>query len=87
MAAINNKGSTYVWDLKNDGKCLTKTSAKLKFIAQQRYGLKCKFSPDSLFLVTTGGDGTARIYKCEDDFKLYRELKIDKFWMWDVAFR
>lgn len=86
MAAINNKGSTYIWDLKSDGKQLTKTSAKLKFVAQQRYGLKCKFSPDSQLLVTTGGDGTARIYKCEDDFKLYRELKIEKFWMWDVAF-
>jgi G protein beta subunit-like protein len=36
--------------------------------------------------VTTGGDSTCRIYKCEDDFKLYRELKIDKFWMWSVAF-
>lgn len=86
MAAINNKGSVYIWDLKSDGKCLTKTSAKLKFVAQQRYGLKCKFSPDSSLLVTCEGDGTSRIYKCEDDFKLYRELKIEKFWMWDVAF-
>ena len=86
MAAINNRGSTYIWDLISDGKQLTKTSAKLKFVAQQRYGLKCKFSPDSTLLVTTGGDGTARLYKCEDDFKLYREVKIDKFWMWDVAF-
>lgn len=87
LAAINNKGNAYIWDLKEGGKDeLTKTNAKLKFMAQTKYGLKCKFSPDSLLLVTTGGDGTARIYKTDDDFKLYRELKIEKFWIWDVAF-
>jgi target of rapamycin complex subunit LST8 len=49
MAAINNKGSCYIWDLLSSaGKDeLTKTSAKIKFVAQTRYGLKCKFSPDS----------------------------------------
>lgn len=88
MAAINNKGSCYIWDLfAADGKDqLTKTNAKLKFVAQTRYGLKCKFSPDSSLLVTTGGDGSARIYRTDDDFKLYKELRIEKFWMWDVAF-
>jgi len=86
MAAINNRGSCYIWDLKTDKDQLTKTTAKLKFIAQTRYGLKCKFSPDSTLLCTTGGDGSARLYRTEDDFKLYRELKIEKFWMWDVVF-
>lgn len=86
LAAINNKGSAYIWDLISGEKELTKTNARLKFKAQTRYGLKCKFSPDSSFLVTTGGDGSARIYRTDDDFKLYRELKIEKFWMWDVAF-
>lgn len=89
LAAINNKGSCYVWDLYSDGKDqLSKTNAKLKFIAHTRYGLKCKFSPDSSLIVTTGGDGTARIYKTDDDFKLYRELRIpaEKFWMWDCEF-
>jgi target of rapamycin complex subunit LST8 len=38
------------------------------------------------YLVTSGGDGTARIYKTDDDFKLYKELKIEKYWMWDLAF-
>lgn len=88
LAAINNKGNCYIWELfapdKKDQ--LTKTIAKLKIIAQTRYGLKCKFSPDSQFLTTTGGDGTARIYRTDDDFKLYRELRQEKFWMWDVAF-
>lgn len=94
MAAINNKGSCYIWDLKDpektltnpEGEGLTKSEARLKFVSQTRYGLKCKFSPDSSLLVTTGGDGSARIYKANDDFKLYRELRIEKFWMWDVAF-
>lgn len=87
LAAINNKGSCYIWDLFSDGKeQLTRTNARLKFVAHTRYGLKCKFSPDSSLIVTTGGDGTARIYKTDDDFQLYRELKLEKFWMWDVAF-
>lgn len=86
LAAINNKGSCYIWDLYSAEKDqLTKTNARLKFAAQARYGLKCKFSPDSSCLVTTG-DGTARIYRADDDFKLYRELKLEKFWMWDVVF-
>lgn len=86
MAAISNKGTTFIWDLYTGEGGWTKCVAKLRFMSQQKYGLKCKFSPDSQLLVATGGDGTARLYKCEDDFKLYRELKIDKFWMWDVAF-
>lgn len=89
LAAINNKGSCYVWDLHSGSRDqLTKTTAKLKFIAQTRYGLKCKFSPDSSLLCTSGGDGSARVYKTADDFQLYRELRCpaEKFWMWDAAF-
>lgn len=87
MSAINNKGVVFIWDLLSDGiDQLTKTNARLKFAAQTRYGLKCKFSPDSSLLVTTGGDGSARLYKTDDDFKLYRELRIEKFWVWDVTF-
>lgn len=88
MAAINNKGLCYIWDLTSSDRKdeLTKMNAKIKFVSQTKYGLKCKFSPDSKLLVTTGGDGTARIYRTDDDFKLYRELRIEKFWMWDVAF-
>lgn len=37
-------------------------------------------------MATSGGDGTARIYRTDDDFKLYRELRIEKFWMWDIVF-
>lgn len=92
MAAINNNGHCYVWDLLSGGPGqLTKTVAKIQLKAadQTRYGLKCKFSPDSSLIVTTAGDGTARIYRTgdtKDDFVLYRELKIEKMWMWDVVF-
>lgn len=88
MSAINNKGICYVWDLTSSDRKdeLTKMNARLKIIASSKYGLKCKFSPDSKLLVATCGDGTARIYRTDDDFKLYKELRIEKFWMWDVAF-
>lgn len=88
LAAINNKGIVYIWDLVSSSKHLTKTSARMKFVGQTRYGLKVRFSPDSLFLGACGGDGSVRIHKCNPDFELYRELKCpsEKFWMWDFVF-
>lgn len=96
MAAINNKGLCYIWDLTSSDRKdeLTKMNAKIKFVSHNRYGLKCKFSPDSKLLATTGGDLLLRIYHTDDDFKLYREIKIEppkdkpenKHWIWDVAF-
>ncbi len=86
MAAVNNKGSCYVWNLTNsDENELTRTTPRLKIEAHKKYALKCKFSPDSNLLVTTSGDGTARIYKTTD-FALYKELKVDSKWIWDAIF-
>ena len=47
------------WTLNNVFKPETKTD---KIVAHQRYGLKCKFSPDSKFLVTTSADQTAKLW-------------------------
>jgi G protein beta subunit-like protein len=86
MAAVNNKGNCYIWNLVNADNQLTQTEPKLRINAHRKYALRCKFSPDSSLLVTTGADATARIYKT-DDFTLHRELKLDKpAWMWDAVF-
>ena len=47
------------WTLNSMFKPETKTN---KIVAHQRYGLKCKFSPDSKFLVTTSADQTAKLW-------------------------
>ncbi|GBP04708.1 Protein LST8 homolog [Eumeta japonica] len=86
MAAVNNKGNCYIWSLSSSpNQKLTTLQPKLKIAAHKRYVLRCKFSPDSRLLVTTSGDGTARIWKT-DDFNMWRELSIDNYWVWDAAF-
>ncbi|KAM7346822.1 MTOR associated protein, LST8 [Cochliomyia hominivorax] len=86
MAAVNNKGNCYIWSLSSSpNQKLTTLQPKLKIAAHKRYVLRCKFSPDSRLLVTTSGDGTARIWKT-DDFTMWRELSIENYWVWDAAF-
>lgn len=87
MAAVNNKGNCYIWTLLNSNdQHLSVLKPKLKIPAHKRYVLRCKFSPDSKLLVTTSGDGSARIWKTPE-FTLWRELKIEnKCWAWDAAF-
>ncbi|XP_063700798.1 protein LST8 homolog [Culicoides brevitarsis] len=87
MAAVNNKGNCYVWDLISKEQQLTETSPRLKIDAHKKYALRCRFSPDSSMLVTTSGDGTAKVYKTED-FSLYCELKTEgsSRWIWDAIF-
>ena len=47
------------WTLNQMFKPETKTN---KINAHKKYGLKCKFSPDSKFLVTTSADHTAKLW-------------------------
>lgn len=87
MAAVNNKGNCYIWSLSNSSDSqLSVLQPKLKIEAHKAYALRCKFSPDSSLLVTTSGDGTARVWKTSD-FSLWRELRCENCrWVWDAAF-
>ncbi|XP_055846080.1 protein LST8 homolog [Episyrphus balteatus] len=86
LAAVNNKGNCYIWTLSSSSnQKLSTLQAKQKIYAHKRYVLRCKFSPDSSLLVTTSGDGTARIWKT-DDFEMWQELSIDNYWIWDAEF-
>ena len=51
--------ATEDWTLNQMFKPETKTN---KINAHKKYGLKCKFSPDSKFLVTTSADHTAKLW-------------------------
>ena len=80
ISAITNKGTCYTcsfnssrqedwkpnedWTLLNLFKPETKVS---KISSHKKYGLKCKFSPDSKFLVTTSADHTAKLWNTEDN--------------------
>ena len=86
MAAVNNKGNCYIWTLVSlPNQKLSTIQPKLKIAAHKRYVLRCLFSPDSRLLVTTSGDGTARIWEA-DDFTMWRELSVENYWIWDAAF-
>ncbi|KAG1700940.1 Target of rapamycin complex subunit lst8 [Nymphon striatum] len=88
LAAINNKGVCYIWSMKygEDDK-LVELKATMKLEAHSKYGLKCKFSPDSSFLATTSADNSAKIWRMSD-FSLVKELKNTNLqrWVWDIAF-
>ena len=51
-----------------------------------RYGLCCRFSPDSNYMVTSSADSKIKIWRTED-FSLVMELKCaDLRWVWDLDF-
>lgn len=86
MAAVNNKGNCYVWNLSNNKETqLTETMPKLKIDTHTKFALRCKFSPDSNYLITTS-IGVVKIYQT-DNFELWQELKLDSNrWVWDAVF-
>ncbi|KAL5278965.1 MLST8 family protein [Megaselia abdita] len=88
MAAVNNRGRCYIWDLKcsSDQKLISEPKAKKMIAAHVRYALRVKFSPNSKFMVTTSFDGTAKIWEVPK-FELVKELKKpNSQWVWDAAF-
>lgn len=87
IAAVTNKGRCYIWNLQNDSKDTpTKISPRHTFEAHKRHALKCKFSPDRKYLVTTSADSTAKIWETEC-YTLVQELKQSSpRWVWDAAF-
>uniref|UniRef100_A0A182KFW4 Target of rapamycin complex subunit lst8 n=1 Tax=Anopheles christyi TaxID=43041 RepID=A0A182KFW4_9DIPT len=85
MAAITSQGKCFIWTLTAQGTGLTKMESAICLKAHRKYGLRCRFSPDSSLLVTCSGDGTARIYRT-DRWMLQAELPIERFWMWDAVF-
>ncbi|KPI95660.1 Target of rapamycin complex subunit lst8 [Papilio xuthus] len=83
MAAVNNKGSCYVWSLAGSP---PRPAPRKHLRAHNKYALRCKFSPDSTMLVTTSGDCSARVWRTSD-WSLLRELRHDaQRWVWDAAF-
>lgn len=83
MAAVNNKGSCYIWTLTGEP---SKSKPRKHIKAHSKYALRCKFSPDSTMLVTTSGDCAAAVWRTSDWSRL-RELRADaQRWVWDAAF-
>lgn len=87
MAAVNNRGKCYVWDLKSSpDQTLSVAKGWKVFSILDRYGLRVKFCPNSKYMVTCSSDETARIWSVPD-FELVRELKKPNCqWVWDAAF-
>lgn len=87
MAAVNNKGNCYIWSLTSNSEThLSSLQPKKKIEAHERYALRCKFSPDSQFLATCAGDGTAKLWQTPE-FTLFKTFHADHdAWVWDAAF-
>ncbi|CAH0554363.1 unnamed protein product [Brassicogethes aeneus] len=87
MASVNNKGRCYIWSLEyGSTDTPTNLQPKHKFEAHKKHALKCNFSPNSEYLITTSADQTAKIWSVPN-FTLLQELKQDsQRWVWDAAF-
>lgn len=98
LAAITNRGYLYVWNLVGSAPIAqdadgfyrsSRVVPKKKLLAHERYGLKCRFSPDSTLLATTSADETARLWRTADfseqSVLAARNNERHK-WIWDCAF-
>lgn len=88
LAAVNNQGRCHIWSLFYDfpGESL-QLKPQNEILAHTRQALKCKFSPDSMLLVTTSADQTASVWRTKD-FSLCQKLSVSggQKWVWDAAF-
>lgn len=92
LAAIDNIGYCHIY---SPAQQLTPLC---NWKAHSRYGLKCLFSPDGIYLVTTSADHTAKVWKTSDlldqqqQFATnpptpYKTLTCEsQRWVWDVVF-
>lgn len=62
LAAVDNVGCCFVYQLKWGCSMSTLMERRLKFTAHRKYALKCKFSPDCTLLATTSADTTAKLW-------------------------
>ena len=81
------QGNCYVWSLSEGGnKQSSQLHPKNKILAHKRYGLCCKFSPDSNYLVTSAADHKIKVWRTVD-FSMVMELTCDaQRWVWDLDF-
>ncbi|XP_015784147.1 target of rapamycin complex subunit lst8 [Tetranychus urticae] len=68
LAAVDNKGNCYMFTFTLNYVRLqcAPLQPRLKFFAHKRYGLNCKFSPDSTLLATTSADQTCKVWRTAD---------------------
>ena len=85
--SLSVQGNCYVWALTGGGpKESSQLHPKNKILAHKRYGLCCKFSPDSQYLVTSAADHIVKVWRTVD-FTLVQELTCEaQRWVWDIAF-
>ena len=76
-----------MWALSGGGpKESSQLHPKNRILAHKRYGLCCKFSPDSQFLVTSAADHIVMVWRTVD-FTLVQELTCEaQRWVWDISF-
>ena len=81
------QGNCYVWELSDGGpKESSQLHPKNKILAHKRYGLCCKFSPDSEHLVTSAADHVIKVWRAAD-FSLVQEQTCPaQRWVWDLDF-
>lgn len=82
LAIVNNQGTCFLWSI-GAGDFVAHRSIDAH---PHAIGLKCRFSPDSSKLITTGSDKTARLLDGARGFVPGLELPGHGAWVWDAAF-
>ncbi|KRX67115.1 Target of rapamycin complex subunit lst8 [Trichinella sp. T9] len=86
LGALTHKGMFYTWTLKSVFNKPSRIYPKMKLEAHKTYALRCKFSPNSEFVVTTSADHTAKMWKSSDLNEVITFTKPGQQWVWDCAF-
>jgi G protein beta subunit-like protein len=89
FAAVSNHGMAYIWDpvsQSNAGIFLeNQPITKFRAHSSGHYCLHAKISPDCRHLMTTGSDGSARLFDTTT-WERTHNLQAHTKWVWDAAF-
>lgn len=82
VAAVNNEGNCYIWQMEGADLC----ALKMIDAHKPSYALKCVFSPDSEKLATTSSDRSSKIFEVKKDFAEKSQQTGHSMWVWDCCF-
>uniref|UniRef100_A0A0M3HNQ7 Target of rapamycin complex subunit lst8 n=1 Tax=Ascaris lumbricoides TaxID=6252 RepID=A0A0M3HNQ7_ASCLU len=107
LLAITNRGKILVWTLgpteaSPTNAIILPMDLKAKIAAHSKYGLSCRFAPDSRGFATTAADGYVYLWDCDNITKPSQmlsvdedaaktistspSLKVEAKWVWDCAY-
>lgn len=85
IAVLQTHGKCYVYNTNMKDNKIGTLELISEFIAHNKFGTICKYSPNNQYLATASADKSIKIWNTKT-FELIKTLNGHEGWVWDIAF-